>query len=946
MKDQYQNQCPHCRAEISAKELVQCRFVEELVEHLNQVTSKSALNIEITCQIHSLELIYYCLGDMSNCELAICSDCALIDLQHENHKIERFDVVYEQSKYLLMSKCDLLKKRICDINIGLQRVDTELNCIHQKKEYKELNCKNYVLNYLENLNTDTINETTLLNEKKLFYLQEVSSLGNAIKSIDDYIIGASKQTLVKESSNFLHVIENKFIIDSEHLNAAAVEETATKDFLNFDDDFSPNYQNFHIEISDFSKKYFRKDIFSKTLTTSSGLNFSVNLNFGSSQIDSDFLTVFVELVKDFDNIDITGNYQFKIEMIGKDQNIKKEFESVNEGEKCYGHVNFYPLEHIENFVDKEKDTFNLNFSVRAFTWRQQARDLENLIKKEQIKFINYFKSENLSNKSFKICEGESAISCTCKRNSVNETSIDEREDINSVDNDIRNITSVDKNMQGRPTSRDKDVLKNISSRKEALVEVLQHPSNLVETDAVDVSNLSDDHSQMNSKFSRINEELIAKLINMKLSKFENFQETMLHKVNASNSNFPLSKILEIIYNLHKFKNETGFFNLLLLKILELVEGFDTMEEHRRNKNINFNFCNKDFFGERIAIATETNNKVTDIIADLGRDSPFEGHDEELTTLKQEKIKQCISKNIENYSFDELEDGEESLDEEDVENNLNEKSITSKLNYLQMFSNDTAPSPSSTCSTNSDSWETEKSLSFSKNLSSERSLGEIFFDDMEGDQKNDSLGSSRKIYKKELYSAEPEYFSDFISDIIDNINNGEVDANISHFDSFFNYIDSSSSSIISPHLAEEGGILMVPNEEITPGHDILEKKETVYFNNKENFKLELDKIQTKIDGFMVQVENFSNEDSANYFYSPTDNFDGNIEILKCGGSSNELKMEARSSVDNNNSISSFFDNNEAPEGSEGTFLSDLVHAHNILKNNDMGSFLAEFEHIND
>lgn len=93
-------------------ELVNCRWVEEVTQHLDTIssTSTSSSKHEIdkdTCTTHMEKLTVYCL----TCSCCICHQCALWGGTHSGHAFKPLDEVYEQHVSQIKEEVGHLRKR-------------------------------------------------------------------------------------------------------------------------------------------------------------------------------------------------------------------------------------------------------------------------------------------------------------------------------------------------------------------------------------------------------------------------------------------------------------------------------------------------------------------------------------------------------------------------------------------------------------------------------------------------------------------------------------------------------------------------------------------------------------------------------------------------------------------------------------------------------------------
>lgn len=89
--------CPHCRATIHASELVNCRWLEEVVDSLQQIcaTIKSGEPAgRDVCLLHREKLSVYCF----TCKHCICHQCALWGGTHSGHTFKKLGEISPVSR--------------------------------------------------------------------------------------------------------------------------------------------------------------------------------------------------------------------------------------------------------------------------------------------------------------------------------------------------------------------------------------------------------------------------------------------------------------------------------------------------------------------------------------------------------------------------------------------------------------------------------------------------------------------------------------------------------------------------------------------------------------------------------------------------------------------------------------------------------------------------------
>ena len=186
------------------------------------------------------------------------------------------------------------------------------------------------------------------------------------------------QTINKTNDYLQVLLELNSKIFSKGINSQIVD--------NFGSEFSVPYATGIFFLKPYSKYKKRKSsvnvVYSDPLVCD-GITWRIKVYpYGTGIYQSQYLSLFIELVKGWNN---GGHYCYKIILVkpGKEnENIEKEYVSEFENQICWGYNRFCKIEDIERegFLDKENDQIILKYQVRAANHLQKIRDQTNYIK--------------------------------------------------------------------------------------------------------------------------------------------------------------------------------------------------------------------------------------------------------------------------------------------------------------------------------------------------------------------------------------------------------------------------------------------------------------------------------------------------------------------------------------------------------------------------------------
>lgn len=374
------NECPFCRAYLDTSQMVKCRFLNDFSKILDSLKLQRIKNYSIyeknesidKCSEHSLKMIYFC----TDCSEVICSDCVMFSDKHKSHKIERLRSIFEK-------KIDAINKEMNELKNNINKHEnyvTEIGQIaEQLKESKDKKNKDLVL-LTRALNSKLESELAArlqkLSEEKRKVDEHLDYLENMYSDISHQLDNSTPAKTVTRSNNFLQQLLE--------LNNKKLESSIPKNFVSdYENDVSLKYSTGVFFLKPYSQYKTTNEIVFSDPLVADGLTWRIKVYPNGTGIYKGlYLSLFVELVKGWEN---GGTYCYKVILIkpGKEnENIEREYISEFENSICWGYNRFCKLDDIENqgFWDRENDQILLKYQVKPANHLQKIKDQENYIK--------------------------------------------------------------------------------------------------------------------------------------------------------------------------------------------------------------------------------------------------------------------------------------------------------------------------------------------------------------------------------------------------------------------------------------------------------------------------------------------------------------------------------------------------------------------------------------
>ncbi|XP_038614691.1 E3 ubiquitin-protein ligase TRIM37 isoform X3 [Tachyglossus aculeatus] len=365
-------QCPHCRAPLQLRELVNCRWAEEVTQQLDTLQlcslTKHEENEKDKCENHHEKLSVFCW----TCKKCICHQCALWGGMHGGHTFKPLAEIYEQHVTKVNEEVAKLRRRLMELISLVQEVERNVEAVRGAKDERVREIRNAVEMMIARLDTQLKNKLITLMGQKTSLTQETELLESLLQEVEHQLRSCSKSELIFKSSEILMMFQQ---VHREPM-ASFVTTPVPPDFTS---ELVPSYDSTTFVLENFSTLRQRADpVYSPPLQVS-GLCWRLKVYpDGNGVVRGYYLSVFLELSA---GLPETSKYEYRVEMVHQSsndpaKNIIREFASDFEVGECWGYNRFFRLDLLANegYLNRQNDTVILRFQVRSPTFFQKCRD--------------------------------------------------------------------------------------------------------------------------------------------------------------------------------------------------------------------------------------------------------------------------------------------------------------------------------------------------------------------------------------------------------------------------------------------------------------------------------------------------------------------------------------------------------------------------------------------
>ncbi|KAJ8342943.1 hypothetical protein SKAU_G00328710 [Synaphobranchus kaupii] len=384
-------QCPHCRAPLQLRELVNCRWAEEVTQQLDTLQlcnlSKHEENDKDKCENHHEKLSVFCW----TCKKCICHQCALWGGMHGGHTFKPLAEIYEQHVTKVNEEVAKLRRRLMELISLVQEVERNVEAVRGAKDERVREIRNAVEMMIARLDNQLKKKLITLMGQKTSLTQETELLESLLQEVEhqDFLRcplvcggkcldgqcelrSCSKSELISKSPEILLMFQQVHRKPMQSFVTTPVPPDFTSELV-------PAYDSSTFVLANFSTLRQRADpVYSPPLQIS-GLCWRLKVYpDGNGVVRGNYLSVFLELSA---GLPETSKYEYRVEMVHQassdpTKNIIREFASDFEVGECWGYNRFFRLDLLasEGYLNMQTDTLVLRYQVRSPTFFQKCRD--------------------------------------------------------------------------------------------------------------------------------------------------------------------------------------------------------------------------------------------------------------------------------------------------------------------------------------------------------------------------------------------------------------------------------------------------------------------------------------------------------------------------------------------------------------------------------------------
>ncbi|KAM3868967.1 E3 ubiquitin-protein ligase TRIM37 [Diretmus argenteus] len=365
-------QCPHCRAPLQLRELVNCRWAEEVTQQLDTLQlcslSKHEDNDKDKCENHHEKLSVFCW----TCKKCICHQCALWGGMHGGHTFKPLVEIYEQHVTKVNEEVAKLRRRLMELISLVQEVERNVEAVRGAKDERVREIRNAVEMMIARLDNQLKNKLITLMGQKTSLTQETELLESLLQEVEHQLHSCSKSELISKSPEILLMFQQVHRKPMQSFVTTPVPPDFTSELV-------PAYDSSTFVLANFSTLRQRADpVYSPPLQIS-GLCWRLKVYpDGNGVVRGNYLSVFLELSA---GLPETSKYEYRVEMVHQassdpTKNIIREFASDFEVGECWGYNRFFRLDLLasEGYLNMQTDTLVLRYQVRSPTFFQKCRD--------------------------------------------------------------------------------------------------------------------------------------------------------------------------------------------------------------------------------------------------------------------------------------------------------------------------------------------------------------------------------------------------------------------------------------------------------------------------------------------------------------------------------------------------------------------------------------------
>uniref|UniRef100_A0A7N9ANM9 Tripartite motif containing 37 n=1 Tax=Mastacembelus armatus TaxID=205130 RepID=A0A7N9ANM9_9TELE len=368
----YKIVCVTHRAPLQLRELVNCRWAEEVTQQLDTLQlcslTKHEDNDKDKCENHHEKLSVFCW----TCKKCICHQCALWGGMHGGHTFKPLVEIYEQHVTKVKEEVAKLRRRLMELISLVQEVERNVEAVRGAKDERVREIRNAVEMMIARLDNQLKNKLITLMGQKTSLTQETELLESLLQEVEHQLHSCSKSELISKSPEILLMFQQVHRKPMQSFVTTPVPPDFTSELV-------PAYDSSTFVLVNFSTLRQRADpVYSPPLQIS-GLCWRLKVYpDGNGVVRGNYLSVFLELSA---GLPETSKYEYRVEMVHQassdpTKNIIREFASDFEVGECWGYNRFFRLDLLasEGYLNMQTDTLVLRYQVRSPTFFQKCRD--------------------------------------------------------------------------------------------------------------------------------------------------------------------------------------------------------------------------------------------------------------------------------------------------------------------------------------------------------------------------------------------------------------------------------------------------------------------------------------------------------------------------------------------------------------------------------------------
>uniref|UniRef100_A0A8C1VE05 Tripartite motif containing 37 n=1 Tax=Cyprinus carpio TaxID=7962 RepID=A0A8C1VE05_CYPCA len=410
-------QCPHCRAPLQLRELVNCRWAEEVTQQLDTLQlcnlTKHEENDKDKCENHHEKLSVFCW----TCKKCICHQCALWGGMHGGHTFKPLAEIYEQHVTKVNEEVAKLQRRLMELISLVQEVEKNVEAVRGAKDERVREIRNAVEMMIARLDNQLKNKLITLMGQKTSLTQETELLESLLQEVEHQLRSCSKSELISKSPEILLMFQQVHRKPMQSFVTTPVPPDFTSELV-------PAYDSSTFVLANFSTLRQRADpVYSPPLQIS-GLCWRLKVYpDGNGVVRGNYLSVFLELSA---GLPETSKYEYRVEMVHQassdpTKNIIREFASDFEVGECWGYNRFFRLDLLasEGYLNMQTDTLVLRYQVRSPTFFQKCRDQYWYITQLESAQSSYIQQINNLKEVSELSDGDLEVDCLTGDEDVN-----------------------------------------------------------------------------------------------------------------------------------------------------------------------------------------------------------------------------------------------------------------------------------------------------------------------------------------------------------------------------------------------------------------------------------------------------------------------------------------------------------------------------------------------